>query len=289
MKPADFAALVLLGAIWGGAFPLLRVASPEFGPVALVAVRVAVGAIVLLPYARWSPDILRHWRKLLVLGLLNTAIPFVLFSFATLSVTGGLASLLNATTPMFGALIAYLWLRERLDAARIAGIVIGMAGVAVIVRGEIGARSDGALLGVIAGLAGAALYGLAASYGKRQLATLAPPVVAAGSVLGSSVSLLPLAIWQWPAQPPSARAWLAAIALGLLCTALAYVLYFRLLARIRASQAVTVTFLIPVFGVTWGVLLLDEPVTGALLVGGAIVLLGTALATGLLGTQARRA
>ena len=117
MGPADFLILVVVAAVWGAAYPLLRVGSPEFGPVALVVVRLVIASVVLLPFARWTPQVLRQWRKLLVLGLINTAIPFALFAYATLKITGGLAAVINATTPMFGALVAYFWLHERLDAA----------------------------------------------------------------------------------------------------------------------------------------------------------------------------
>jgi drug/metabolite transporter (DMT)-like permease len=282
LRIADFFTLILLGALWGGAFPLLRVASPEFGPVSLVTVRLAVAALVLVPYARDLAQMFTHWRKLLVMGLLNSAIPFALFSFATLSITGGLASLLNATTPMFGALVAYLWLRERLDLVRVLGICIGFGGVALIVWGEVGGHAANALPGVFAGLAGAALYGIAASFGKRNITTISAPVMAAGSVLGSLVAILPFGIWAWPERAPSGTAWVAVVALGLLSTAVAYIVYFRLLVRIKASQAVTVTFLIPVFGILWGALFLGEPVTPSLLKSAVIVLIGTALATGLL-------
>jgi drug/metabolite transporter (DMT)-like permease len=287
MRLSHFIVLVLLGAMWGAAFPLLRFASPEFGPVPLVAVRLLVATLVLVPYARELREIVASWRKLFVLGLMNTTVPFALFSFATLSITAGLASLLNSTTPMFGALVAYLWLNERLDAWRVVGIALGFIGVAFIVRGEIGGHADDALPGVLAGLAGAALYGVAASYGKRQLATIAPPVLAAGSVLGALLAVVPFAVVTWPAEPPSAKAWLAVIVLGLLSTAAAYVIYFRLLQHIKASQAVTVTFWIPVFGILWGALFLDEPVTAALLQSAGLVLLGTALATGVLRPPAR--
>ena len=283
MKPSDLFSLILLGAIWGGAFPLLRVASPVFGPFALIAVRVAIGGLALILLVRDHRVLRQHAGALLVLGLLNTAIPFTLFSFATLRVSAGLASLLNATTPMFGAAIAWAWLGERLSLARLVGIGIGFLGICSIVWNQVGFHAGSAAVGVLAGLGGAALYGAAACYTRRYLAEVDPRVNAAGSVLGAALVMLPLGGLNWPSVAPSSGAWAAAIALGLVCTALAYIIYFRLVPRIGASRAVMVTFLIPVFGIFWGAVFLHETVTGSLLLSCAVVLFGTALATGVIG------
>lgn len=281
MKPRDLLDLLLIGAIWGGAFPMLRVATPQFGPVALIGVRVAIAALVLLAVLPARARLLRHARPLFVLSMLNTAIPFTLFAYATLGVTAGTASLLNATTPMFGALLAFLWLGERISAWQILGIAIGFAGIAAIVWNEIGAHADASALAVAAGLLGAALYGAAASHARRYLDQVDPLVVATGCVCGAALVMVPAAFFAWPGRNPDALAWASAVGLGLLCTALAYVVYFRLLPRIGATRAVTVTFLIPVFGIFWGALLLDERLSVLLLVGCAVVLAGTALAMGL--------
>lgn len=274
---------MVLGAIWGGAFPLLRVASPAFGPIPLVAVRVLVASVVLLALVRHRDQLRDKAGRLFILALINTAIPFALFAFATLSITAGLASLLNATTPMFGAIIAFFWLGERLTFSRILGIVVAFGGVGMLVSSAVGAHAEGALLGVAAGLVGAALYAVAASYSRRYLADVHPSVSAAGTVLGATIALWPFAIWKWPETMPSVGEWVAAVSLGLLCTALAYVIYFRLLRNVGAGRAVAVTFLIPAFGILWGALFLSEPITVELIVGCAIVLVGTALATGLVG------
>jgi drug/metabolite transporter (DMT)-like permease len=282
LRPADLTLLVLLGAIWGGAFPLLKVATPQFGPIALIFVRVLTAAIVLLPLVRERELLRTQWRPLLLLGLINTAIPFVLFSFATLSITAGLASLLNSTTPMFGALVARVWLGERLTFGRMFGIVLGFVGVGLLVGDSVGVRGSGPIVGVLAGLTAAALYGVAANLSKRWLAQAQPATVAAGTVLGATVALAPLALFAWPAAVPSSEAWASAVALGVLCTAIAYLIYFRLLERVAVSSAVAVTFLIPMFGIVWGALFLGERITPQLLGGCAVVLLGTALATGIL-------
>jgi drug/metabolite transporter (DMT)-like permease len=287
VKPRDVFDLVLLGAIWGGAFPLLRVATPAFGPVPLVLVRCGFAAIVLLAMSGGLSRARGRRLPLFLLGILNTAVPFALFSYATLSITAGLASLLNATTPMFGALIAFLWLGERLAWLRALGILVGFVGVGTIVWSSISSSGEGAALGIAAGLSGAALYGVAASFAKRRLEDTDAVTVAAGSVCGAFIALAPLAVWQWPKVMPGAGEWVAAAALGLLCTALAYLIYFRLVRNVGPSRATTVTFLIPVFGILWGAIFLDEPITLALAGSCALVLFGTALATGFVRLPAR--
>ncbi len=289
MKPRDIFDLIALGAIWGGAFPLLRVASPVFGPFALIAVRVAVAGLALSFMVNNRRALREHSGKLFALAMLNTALPFTLFSYATLKIPGGLAALLNATTPMFGAAIAWGWLGERLSAPRLLGIVIGFVGIASIVWDKLAVHVDGALLGVLAGLAGAALYGAAACYAKRYLSQLESRVTAAGSVLGAALVMIPLGAMRWPDTAISPGVWICAVALGLICTALAYVIYFRLMAAVGAARAVTVTFLIPVFGIVWGAVFLHEVITARLLLSCGVVLFGTALATGLIGRPASAA
>jgi drug/metabolite transporter (DMT)-like permease len=281
VKPRDLLDMLLLGAIWGGAFPLLRIASPAFGPVALIGVRTAAASIVLLALLGRREVLLARRGRLFVLAMLNTAVPFTLFSYATLSINAGLASMLNATTPMFGSLVAFLWLGERLSTLRVLGILVGFAGVGSIVWGEIGLHGSGAALGFGAGLLGAAFYGVAASYARRQLGDLEPLAIAAGCVTGSALVMVPAAWFAWPAVMPGPAAWVCAALLGLICTAYAYVLYFGLLPRVGVARSVTVTFLIPVFGILWGALFLHEKVSSALLASCALVLVGTALAMGL--------
>lgn len=280
MRARDVGMLVLLAAIWGGAFPLLRIAAPQFGPAPLIAVRVTVAAVALLALVGLAGQLRGRVGELFLLGLLNSAVPFTLFAFAALHITAGFAALLNATTPMFGAMLAYFWLGERLTAARAFGIAMGFGGVGSLVWSSLGAHSADVAYGVAAGLVGAALYGVAAAYARRRLGTVDPGVLSAGSLCGAAIALLPLAIWQWPTASPSPLAWLSAIVLGLVCTALAYILYFRLLRNVGVARATTVTFLIPVFGIAWGALLLGEPVTWGLIGGCALVLAGTALAVG---------
>jgi drug/metabolite transporter (DMT)-like permease len=276
----DSTDMLLLGAIWGGAFPLLRIASPVFGPVALITVRLVIAAVAMLLILRSLAALRRNAGRLMWLGILNSAVPFTLYSYALLSISAGLGSLLNATVPIFGALLSYFWLGERPALSRVLGIVIAVGGITAIVWDSIAARGEAAALGVGAGLLGAALYALAAIYAKRQLASLDNQTVAAGSLCGAALVMLPAGAYAWPARTPTLGAWIAAAALGVVCSALAYLIYFRLLRNVGAARAVTVSFLIPVFGIFWGAVFLHEPVTLGLLANCAVVLAGTALASG---------
>jgi drug/metabolite transporter (DMT)-like permease len=269
---------------------------PQFGPLALVEVRVSVAALVLLPWLARHGELAqlrRYAAPVTLLGALNSALPFALFSYATLTVTAGFAAILNATVPLWTGLIAWLWLRQRIGALQWLGLVLGLAGVAVLVWGKVGfAPGRGGwevTLAVAAGLFATAAYGLAANYTRERLAALSPRTLASGSQLAAALALLPLAVAFRPATMPGAGAWLAAIALGVVCTALAYLLYFRLLARVGAMRAAAVTFLIPAFATLWGALFLSEPVTLQLLLGGVVILAGTALSLGLVRVPAPRA
>lgn len=280
----DALELLALGAVWGAAFLLMRISAPAFGPVALIAVRVTIAALVLtgLLVARGGRralgDLGRRAGALVVVGVLNTALPFTLFAYAALSLPAGMNSTLNATVPLFGALIGWLWLGDRPTPRRLLGLATGFAGVVVLAWPRLSGGSD--RRAVAAALTAAMLYAIGAHVTPRWLAGVGALAISTGSLIGSSLLLVPLAVWQWPPAPPGPLAWSAAVALGVICTALAYVLYFRLLARAGPPTAMTVTYLIPVFGVTWGVLLLGERVSGTSLVGGLCVLAGVALAAG---------
>lgn len=284
--------LVVLAALWGASFLFMRVAAPEFGPVALIALRVGIAAALLLPALalRGGPSGLRgRLLHVLVLGAINSALPFCLLAYATLSVTAGLASILNATSPLFGGLVAHLWLKDRLTRSRALGLAVGFAGVVFLFLGRASFRPGGAGLAVVAALTATLSYGVAASYAKRFLGGANPLAVAAGSQLGAALLLLPVAAALWPAGAVSKRAWGAVAALGVACTAVAYVLYFRLIASVGPARAIAVTFLIPAFAVAWGALFLGEAITFRMLAGAGIVLAGTALATGFVKLPPRRA
>jgi drug/metabolite transporter (DMT)-like permease len=287
LRPRDGTELVTLAALWGAAFLFMRVAAPEFGALALAAVRVGGATLLLLPLLAWHGHggaLVRHWKPIAVVGLINSALPFSLYSYAALSISAGLSSIFNATAPLFGAIVAAFWLQERLTLSRVAGLVIGFGGVGWLAWDSAGAKADAIDVpgAVAACLAGAALYGFSASYAKKRLAGVPPMAVATGSQLTATLLLAGPAVALWPADVPSAGAWYAAIALALLCTGIALVLYFRLIAHVGASNAVSVTFLIPAFAVLWGVIFLGETPTVRMLAGCAVILLGTALVTGVL-------
>jgi drug/metabolite transporter (DMT)-like permease len=273
--------LVVLGAVWGAAFLLMRVAAPAFGPVALIAVRVVVAAVVLASLQALRGGLTgltaRAW-PMLVVGALNTAVPFTLFAYAALSLPAGLSSTINASVPLFGAIIGWIWLRDRPTPVRLAGLGVGFTGVLVLAWPRL--TSGGDWRAVLAALTATSLYGLGAHVTPRWLKGVSALEISAGSQLASAALLVPLAVWQWPSAAPGALAWGSAIVLGLACTALAYILYFRLLARVGPTTAMTVTYLIPVFGVTWGALLLGERLSSTSIAGGLLVLAGVALTAG---------
>jgi len=281
MRLHDRLALLLLGGIWGSSFLFMKVAEPEFGAVPLIALRVSIGAVFLTAWlaARGELGALRgRAGGFLIVGALNSAIPFTLYAWSTGSLGAGLPSVLNATVPLFGALVAFLWLRERLSSMRAFGLALGFAGVLILTWTKLFARQgETTALGVAAGLFAALLYALAAHDSKRRFAGVPPLAVAAGSMLAASALLVPPALFLLPEELPSPRALGAAVTLGLVCTTLAYALYFRLLEQLGATRAITVTYLIPAFGLLWSFLFLGEPLTLRTLAGSAVVLLGTAL------------
>ncbi len=292
MKSRDLTDLLLLAAIWGSSFLFMRLAVPAFGPVALAFVRVAGAALCLLPILLLrgeGPALRQHWKTLIVLGLTNSALPFLCFGYALYTLPAGLAAIFNAATPLFTALIAWAWLGDPLSRWRSAGLALGFAGVAgLALHKSLAIGSLTALqfdrptaLAITACLVGSLLYGHAGSYAKRTLSGVPSMVMAAGTQGAAAVALLLPALLTWPAVLPGPRDWLAAAALAVLASALAYILYFRLIGRVGPTAASSVTFLVPVFAALWGGLFLDEAVTLPMLVGGGVILAGTALVLGL--------
>ncbi len=283
MRRRDLVDLVCLAALWGASFLFTRIAAPAFGPLALAELRVAIAAVILLALLAWRADlsdIRRHAPRFLLLGAVNTAIPFSLFAYAALTITAGLASILNATAPLFTALVAWAWLRERLTPLQWLGMAIGMAGVGWLSASKAQLSLGGSALAIGAGVLASLSYGVSASVVKRHFTGVRPLAVAAGSQSAAALLLLPCAIARWPAGTVRPVDWASAAALGVLCTGLAYILYFRLIARVGPATAMTVTFLIPAFAMLWGALFLGEAVTGTMLAGCGVILAGTALATG---------
>ena len=280
---------VLLAAIWGSSFLFMRISTVEFGPLPTAAVRVAIAALFLLPIV-WLrgllPELRKNWKRIFFIGVLNSGIPFACFSFALLSITTGLSAILNATVPMFGALIAWAWLKDKPNASRVLGLIIGFAGVAMLAWDKATFKPDASGVApgwaVLACLFACVCYGISASYTKRYLSGLPPLVTAAGSQIGATLGLALPALWLWPARMPGTSAWLALLVVGVLCTGLAYILFFRLIENAGPPRALSVTFLVPVFAVLYGVLFLGEAVTPWMVACAGVIVCGTALATGLL-------
>lgn len=280
MSVPFYPGLFLLAALWGGSFLFLRVAAPELGPVWLIEARVLLAGLVLLPLVARRGQLrglVTHWRPLLWIGCLNAALPFTLLAYAALHLTAGTTSILNATVPIFAVLVGALLYAEPLEARRAVGVAVGFAGVVVLV----GLPASGTPvhpLPLAAGLAAALSYVFAANLAKRRLTHVPALVFVTGSQLGAALALLPLVPFFVPAAAPGVTAMAAVVALAVLSTSLAFVIYFQLLREVGPARTLTVTYLIPLFAVGWGALLLDEAVTLPMLLGGLLVLAGIGLA-----------
>lgn len=282
MNSANLLRLLLLSAIWGASFLFMRIAVPALGPVWLIEARVLLAALLLwgVALALRQPLVVRgNLRHYLVLGLFNTALPFLLFAFAARTLSASLLSILNASGPIWGALIAALWQRTPLPPRAVAGMGLGVAGVALLMGFDPAALQAGAGWAIAATLGATCCYGIASNY-ARTAPTQGPLANAHGSMWAATLLVAPALPFFAPTAAPDAGVLATVVALGLLCTGVAYVLYFRLVADIGAAPALTVGFLIPVFGVFWGWLFLDEAVGWHTLGGALVVLTGTALVTG---------
>ncbi|MDC8829492.1 DMT family transporter [Alteromonas gilva] len=283
MTSRELSALILLGAIWGASFMFMRVAAPEFGVVPLVVLRTSLAALVFVPFllARGGArQMLSLWRPLCVLGAINTAIPFALFNFASLHLQAAVLAILNATAPMFAAFVAFIWLKDRLHVSAVWGLIIGFGGV-VLISLDKTVGNQISIAPVLAVIAAACCYGWGACIMKKWLTGARPVAVAAGSQLWASLLLAPVALAQLPPQWPSSLAWVNALALAIGGTGLAYLLYFYLIGSAGPAKAVMVGYLVPLFGIIWGVLLLDEVPSLWDFAGGGLILLGITLTSGI--------
>lgn len=254
----------------------MRIASPAIGPVLTADSRMLIAGLALAAYFRiigFDAQWRRWWRQYVIVGLLTSALPFLLFAYAALSLSAGLMSVINASSPMWGALFSAWLLRERLSARGIAGLAIGVAGVALVTRPEAGASL--AVLPVLAATGAAVCYGLAGAYMRRWAKDVPSRGMALGTQIAGGVLLAPLLALAPPTSMPTPFVAACVLAMGLVCGAVAYLLYFRLVTDIGAAGALTVTYLIPIFGVAWGALFLGETVSLVMLAGAALVLLGT--------------
>jgi drug/metabolite transporter (DMT)-like permease len=283
MTPADLCRLLLLSAIWGASFLFMRIGAPVLGPSLLIFARVGLAALFLLVmafYLRKTLAAQRYWKHYLMLGLFNSALPFLLFAYAAQTVSASLLSILNATAPIWAAAIGTVCFRSRPSAKALFGMLLGVAGVGLLAGVETVTLPDGGALAMVAGLGAAFSYGIATTYTKIAK-SVEPFANAHGSMWAATLILMPLALRAPPlATMPAPHVIFSVAALGVVCSGVAYLLYFRLIANIGAAPALTVTFLIPVFGILWGVLFLGEHVGWHTLAGSLAVLTGTALVTG---------
>ena len=284
MKKSTYFEFMGLAAIWGSSFLFTRASAVEFGTLPTAFMRVALAALFLLPMLIWSG----HWSafkqragSIMFVGMLNSGIPFAMYAYAVMSISTGLSSILNATVPLFGAIVAWLWLKDKPSSSRITGLVIGFVGVALLAGDKASFKPGGSGWAVLACLCATLCYALAASYTKRYLMGVPPMATATGSQIGAAVGLALPAAWLWPAQMPGLHAWGSMLLLAFVCTGIAYVLYFRLIETAGPSRALTVTFMVPVFALLYGALFLGENITAWMVLCGCVIICGTVLATGL--------
>ncbi|MGI3068665.1 DMT family transporter [Vibrio alginolyticus] len=282
MTAVSFFRLLCLAAIWGGSFLFMRVAANTFGPAYLIEFRVTFAAVALLliaVYLKKKLTLTAHTKHFFIIGLFNSAVPFLLFAYAAQTLNASTLAILNSTAPIWGALVGFVWYRSPLTAKSVLSMLIGIGGVAVLVGLDTSTIGEEAMLPIAASLMASFSYGIATNYTKN-----APQVPAFDNAHGSMWAAV---IWVLPLLPflpmrtePSHFEWSSVVTLGVVCTGFAYLLYFRLVSDIGPASALTVTFLVPVFGILWGYLVLDEPVGSNTIIGTILVLSGTMLVTG---------
>ena len=282
VKTKYLAQLFALSALWGASFMLIRIASPLLGPNVLAALRIGVATLTLAVLMRtmrhrWP---LKHWRELALLGALSVALPFLLFARAALYLPAGYSALLNTTAVLFG-IFAAAWLKEdTLTLRKLLGCVCGFIGVALIVGLGPVKLSPEVILAALACIGASACYGTSTPLMKRAIGRMQPLEIAAGIHGVSLIMLLPGAVWSWPQAQFTPGALAAVAVMGVVTSGLAYWLHIRILAHVSPVAAMSPTFLIPIFGVTWGHLFLGEELSSGIYLGGALVLLASALVTG---------
>lgn len=281
MRISDSFELLLLAALWGASFLFVRIAAPILGPVLLIELRLLIAGLTLLLFLirlNLLEEIRQKLVPLFVIGCINLAFPYLLFAIAALYLPAGFASILNATAPLFGIVITGFWLREKLTVSQFMGLVIGFAGVTILVGWTSIPVTPYFIGAIVAGLLGSCFYAISAAYAKLKLADVSPLAAATGSLLASTVVLLPITPFFLPPAFPSLKVILVVLALSLFSTAFAAILYFRLISNIGASKSLTVGYLIPLFAMLWGALVLEEPITKSMIVGCILILSGTAIA-----------
>ncbi len=282
MRPKDIGILLLLASLWGASFLFMRVASPVLGPIVLIDLRVLIAGIALILYAvvlRQRPRLLHKWKEYVLLGALNAAIPFCMIAAAELSLDASLAAILNAMTPLFTAIISYVWTRDQFTKRKLAGLVLGIVGVAVLVGWNSHQISGRMIIAVFLSLGAAFFFGIGGVFSSKGFRGEKPLNLAIGQQLAAGIILLPVAIFFIPHRVPQPDVIFSVLGLALLSTSLGYLFYFHLVMNIGAVKTLSVTFLVPVFGVLWGWLFLHESLSIGTLLGLLIILLSVAMGT----------
>ena len=285
MRPQDLARLTVLAALWGGSYLFMRYAVPHLGAVLMIEMRVVIAGVALaaLIYARGGAIGWReHWRAFAFVGAVGMALPFVLIAQALTTIDASTAAILNALSPLFASIVAAVWIREPVTPAKAAGIALCIAGTAVLVGWTPAAMTARELLAAAMSVAATALYGYTIVYTKVKLKGASPMGTSAGTLLMAALVLLPFTPMDRDLGAVPAMAWWAVLGLAVASTTIAYLLYYRLIADVGPVKAITVTLLVPVFGMLWGVLFLGEPLTPGRIAGCAIILAGCSLILGLL-------
>lgn len=285
MSPIHGLQLLVLAAMWGSSFLFMRVSAMEVSPLVITLARAGIAALFLSALLLLKGQfryVFRRWKPLTIVGLANTAIPFSLFAYAAIYLEAGYASILNATAPMFTAMTAFIWLGIRLPKLGLIGLIIGFAGVFFLVFNKLEADTQLPILPILATLLATLNYGIAANVTKKYLHDTPSLAVATGSIFFAAVIIFPLAYFQLPTTPISHHVWVSLIVLGIGCTAIPLIIYFHLLTQIGVNKTVAVTYLIPIFGVIWGMIFLNEILSHSMLFGALLILLGVSLTTGMI-------
>jgi len=277
VRRSDAVRLVALSAIWGSSFIFIRVIAPALGPILTVMTRVLIGGAILVAYCRivgLDAELRRHWRQYAVIGIVNSTLPFMLFAFAALYLPASYSVILNSTAPLFTALFAIPLLHERLTPVKVAGLLVGATGVALVSRAGPVVPDLRFWIAVAACLGATTCYALSSIYMKKYAAGAKPLAIAGWSQIFAALALAPF--MPFASTTAAVTPLLAAnvLMLAIFCSSIAYVLYYRLIADIGPTRALTMAFLMPAFGMLWGALFLDEPITLPMIAGCALIIGG---------------
>ncbi|MGQ5113016.1 DMT family transporter [Bacillus halotolerans] len=280
MSFKQFSILLLLASLFGASFLFIKIASPSLGPLFLIESRVGIAAISLFIFARLLKqkiEIKYKWKELMILGAINAAIPLVLIAYAELNISASLAAIINSTTPLFSVIISILWLNEGKNMRTFLGIIMGCIGVGILVGWSPIQLNVKVILSIVAISLAALFYGIGGVYSKRAFQDMKSFDLAIGQQLGASIVLLPFALLDMPNKLPSIGVTISVLGLAIFSTSVAYLLYFCLIKNIGPTKTVSVTLLVPIFGIIWDVLFLGERTTLSTYIGLSVVLMSILL------------